>query len=161
MDTSDTNEIASTAQALLGLDVQLRRHHYHSPDEDSEPLDLIELGAIANLEWDEKDGLWAQLDELITFDVTPTRSSICIYLDEEPVVTLWATPADDGGHWLTDWEAELTQSEQQRFLRRVGELGKGSTRRVIEAVDQLRAESTEPDESAFVTSSVREWLSQR
>jgi len=160
VDTSGANETATTAEVLIGLDLHLRRHHYHSPDEDADQLDLIELGAIANLEWDDKDGLWAQLDEMITFDVTPTGSSICIYLDEEPVVTLWAARTDEGAPWLADWEADLTRSEQQRFLRRVGELGAGSRRRVIEAVDQLRAGSTEPDEGALVTSTVREWLAQ-
>ena len=161
METSGANEAAATAETLIGLDLQLRRHHYHSPDEDAEPLDLIELGALANLEWDEKDGLWAQLDELITFDITPTRSSICIYLDEEPVVTLWSASIDEGRQWLADWDAELTQSEQQHFLRRIGTLGKGSIRRVIEAVDQLRAESTDRQEQTLVTSTVREWLAQR
>ena len=160
METSSTSETRSTAELLIGLDLQLRRHHYHSPDEDAEPIDLIDLGAITNLEWDEKDGLWAQLDELITFDVTPTRSSICIYLDEEPVVTLWATPADDGTTWLADWETNLTRSEQQHFLRRVGLLGKESTQRVIAAVDRLRAEAGD-DEREFVASTVREWLSSR
>ena len=160
VDTSGANETTTTAETLAGLDLQLRRHHYHSPDEESGQLDLIELGAIANLEWDEKDGLWAQLDEMITFDVTPTGSSICIYLDEEPVVTLWAARTGQGA-WLTDWEADLTQSEQQHFLRRVGELGKDRTQRVTEAVDQLRTESTETDEKAYVTSTVREWLAQR
>ena len=76
MESSPADEAFTTAETLIGLDLQLRRHHYHSPDEDAEPLDLIELGALANLEWDEKDGLWAQLDELVTFDITPTRSSI-------------------------------------------------------------------------------------
>ena len=161
MDTSATNEIASTADTLIGLDLQLRRHHYHSPDEDSEPIDLIEIGAIANLEWDEKDGLWAQLDDLVTFDITPTRSSICIYLDEEPVLTLWATPDAGGVDWMTDWEADLTQSEQQHFLRRITLLGKESTQRVVAAVKNLRAESTAADEQEFVTSTVREWLAQR
>jgi hypothetical protein len=158
--TSGASEAATTAETLIGLDLQLRRHHYHTADEDSDQLDLIELGAIANLEWDEKDGLWAQLDELITFDITPTRSSICVYLDEEPIVTLWAARTDEGAQWLTDWEADLTQSEQQHFLRRVGGLSKDSMRRVIEAVDQLRAASTEPDERTYVTSTVREWLAQ-
>lgn len=161
METSATNEFESTAEALIGLDLQLRRHHYHSPDEDSEPLDLIEFGAIANLEWDEKDGLWAQLDDVITFDITPTRSSICIYLDEEPVVTLWATPADGGVHWTSDWEADLTQSEQQHFLRRIALLGKESTQRVVAAVNNLRTESASADEQEFVTAAVREWLAQR
>jgi hypothetical protein len=160
MDTDGANETASTAEVLIGLDLQLRRHHYHSADEDANQLDLIELKAITNLEWDEKDGLWAQLSELITFDVTPTGSSICIYLDEEPVVTLWASRTGEGSRWLADWEADLTQAEQQRFLRRVGDLGRDSRRRVIEAVDQLRSESTDPDERAFVTSTVREWLAQ-
>ena len=161
METNGANEAATAAETLIGLDLQLRRHHYHSPDEDSEALDLIELGAIANLEWDEKDGLWAQLDETITFDITPTRSSICVYLDEEPVATLWEIPTDDGNQWATDWEADLTQSERQRFLRRISELGKDSTRRIVEAIDQLRAEATEPDQQAFLTTSVREWLAQR
>ena len=161
MNSSDGTETAATAGALIGLDLQLRRHHYHTPDEDSGQTDLIELGAITNLEWDEKDGLWAQLDELITFDVTPTGSSICIYLDEDPVVTLWAIPMGEGVDWLADWEADLTQSEQQRFLRRVAELGGASTRRVIEAIDDLRTDSTEADEKAFLTSTVREWLAAR
>ena len=159
MTSNDPTETALTAEALIGLDLQLRRHHYHTPDEDSGQVDLIELGAITNLEWDEKDGLWAQLDDVITFDVTPTGSSICIYLDEDPVVTLWAMPSEEGASWLADWDADLTQSEQQRFLRRVRELGTGSTRRVIEAVEQLRTESTE--DRAFVASTVREWLSSR
>ena len=161
MDTSGTNEMSSTAETLIGLDLQLRRHHYHSPDEDSEPLDLIEVGAIANLEWDEKDGLWAQLDDLITFDVTPTGSSICIYLDEYPVVTLWATPAGQEVAWFADWDADLTQSEQQHFLRRIALLGKESTERVMSAVKSLRTESIEADEQAFLSSAVREWLAQR
>ena len=46
VETSAKNEMASTAEALIGLDLQLRRHHYHSPGEESEPLDLIELGAL-------------------------------------------------------------------------------------------------------------------
>jgi hypothetical protein len=161
VESSGANETATTAETLIGLDLQLRRHHYHSADDDADQLDLMELGAIANLEWDEKDGLWAQLDELVTFDITPTRSSICIYLDEEPVVTLWATTADQEGRWLADWEADLTQSEKQHFLRRVGLLGRESTQRVIKAVDQLRAGSTEPEEQAFVSSTIREWLTQR
>jgi hypothetical protein len=161
VNTSGLNEVESTAEALIGLDLQLRRHHYHSPDEDAEPLDLVDVGAITNLEWDEKDGLWVQLDELITFDITPTASSICIYLDEEPVVTLWAARGGSDEHWLTDWEADLTQSEQQHFLRRVQLFGKESTERVVAAVKQLRAESTEAGEQAFVASRVREWLSSR
>ncbi len=159
MDPSDINEVTSTAAVLIGLDLQLRRHHYHSPEEDSDQMDLIELRAVTNLEWDEKDGLWAQLDELITFDVTPNGSSVCIYLDEEPVVTLWRTPGGADTQWLADWEVDLTRAEQQRFFRRIAELGKDSTRRVIEAVDRLRAESSEPEERAFVASTVREWLS--
>ncbi|MDH3261525.1 MAG: hypothetical protein OEM81_07890 [Acidimicrobiia bacterium] len=161
METSGANEAATTAEALIGLDLQLRRHHYHSADEDSNQVDLIELGAIANLEWDEKDGLWAQLDERITFDITPTGSSICVYLEEEPVVTLWAARIGQSAQWLADWEADLTQSEQQHFLRRVGSLSKDRMGQVIEAVDQLRASSTDPDEQTFVTSTVREWLAQR
>jgi hypothetical protein len=161
VETEGAEEIASTALVLAGLDLQLRRHHYHSPDEDTGQMDLIELRAVANLEWDEKDGLWAQLDELITFDITPTGSSICVYLDEEPVVTLWANPTREGTRWLADWEADLTHSEQQRFLRRVGDLGKDCTQRVLEAVDQVRTESTGPEERSFVTSTVRDWLSQR
>lgn len=161
MESSDATETFTTAETLIGLDLQLRRHHYHSPDEDAEPLDLIELGALANLEWDEKDGLWAQLDELVTFDITPTRSSICIYLDEEPIVTLWATPTGQEKRWMADWEAELTQSEEQHFLRRVALLGKESTQRVIDAVDQLRSEADDPDEQASLTSNVREWLAKR
>lgn len=161
MESSGADEAARAAETLIGLDVQLRRHHYHSPDEEAEPLDLIELGALANLEWDEKDGLWAQLDELVTFDITPTRSSICIYLDEEPVVTLWATHAEQEMRWTTDWETDLTQSEQQHFLRRVGLLGKESTQRVIKAVDQLRTGATESEDQAAVAAAVREWLAQR
>jgi len=161
VETSGANEAATTAEALIGLDLQLRRHHYHSADEDSNQVDLIELGAIANLEWDEKDGLWAQLDERITFDITPTGSSICVYLEEEPVVTLWAARIGQSAQWLADWEADLTQSEQQHFLRRVGSLSKDRMGQVIEAVDQLRASSTDPDEQTFVTSTVREWLAQR
>jgi hypothetical protein len=161
VETSANKEMASTAEALIGLDLQLRRHHYHSPDEESEPIDLIELGALANLEWDENDGLWAQLDDLVTFDITPTASSICIYLDEEPVVTLWATSTSEGTHWLADWDADLTQSEQQHFLRKIRLLGTESTQRVITAVKNLRAESAEPDERAMVASTVREWLAQR
>ncbi len=161
MDSSGANETVGTADTLIGLDIQLRRHHYHSPDEDAEPLDLIDLGALANLEWDEKDGLWAQLDELVTFDITPTRSSICIYLDEEPIVTLWAAPPGREERWLADWEADLTQSEKQHFLRRVALLGRESTGRVIEAVDQLRREAAEPDDQAAVAATVREWLAQR
>ena len=42
MDTSSTNEIEATAGRLIGLDLQLRRHHYHSSDENAEPLDLID-----------------------------------------------------------------------------------------------------------------------
>ena len=160
MESSGAYEAATTAETLIGLDLQLRRHHYHSPNEDAEPVDLIDLGALTNLEWDEKDGLWAQLDELVTFDITPTRSSICIYLDEEPVVTLWATTGQEK-RWLADWETDLTQSEQQHFLRRVGLLGKESTQRVIAAVDQLRAGAQEPDERAVVSSAVRGWLAQR
>ncbi len=161
VESSGAGEAATAAEVLIGLDVQLRRHHYHSPDEEAEPLDLIELGALANLEWDEKDGLWAQLDELVTFDITPARSSICIYLDEEPVVTLWASPAGQDMRWLTDWETDLTQSEQQHFLRRVGLLGKESTQRVIKAVDQLRTGAIESEEQHAVAAAVREWLAQR
>ena len=161
MESSGANETVTTAETLIGLDLQLRRHHYHSPDENAEPLDLIELGALANLEWDEKDGLWAQLDELVTFDITPTRSSICIYLDEEPVVTLWATPAGQEKRWLADWDPDLTQSEQQHFLRRVTLLGQQSTQRVIDAVDQLRSNADDPEEQASLTSTVREWLAHR
>jgi hypothetical protein len=161
MDTSSTKEIDATAEILIGLDLQLRRHHYHSPDEDAEPLDLIDIGALTNLEWDEKDGLWVQLDDLITFDITPTGSSICIYLDEEPVATLWAAPTPDGRHWTADWEADLTTSERQHFLRRVGVLGKECTERVVAAVDRLRAESAGTEDRGFVASSVREWLAAR
>jgi hypothetical protein len=155
-----TNEIEATAGNLVGLDLQLRRHHYHSPDEEAEPLDLIDMGAIANLEWDEKDGLWVQLDDLITFDITPTGSSICIYLDEEPVVTLWADPTAEKG-WMGDWEADLTGSERQHFLRRVGVLAKESRERVVAAVDRLRAETDGTEDRVFVASTVREWLSSR
>jgi hypothetical protein len=161
VESSGANETITTAEALIGLDLQLRRHHYHSPDEDAEPRDLIELGALTNLEWDEKDGLWAQLDELVTFDITPTRSSICIYLDEEPVVTLWSTPAGQEKRWLADWDVDLTQSERQHFLRRVALLGRESTERVVNAVDQLRSEAEDPDEQASLASTVREWLAQR
>jgi hypothetical protein len=161
VDSSTTREAATTAETLIGLDIQLRRHHYHSPDEDAEPTDLIELGALANLEWDEKDGLWAQLDELVTFDITPTRSSICVYLDEEPIVTLWAMPGGPETRWMTDWDADLTQSEQQHFLRRVNLLGKESTQRVIKAVDDLRSEAAVPEDQTSVASAVREWLAQR
>lgn len=161
MESSTTREAATTAETLIGLDIQLRRHHYHSPDEDAEPIDLIELGALANLEWDEKDGLWAQLDELVTFDITPTRSSICVYLDEEPIVTLWATPGGPETSWMTDWDTDLTQSERQHFLRRVNLLGKESTQRVIKAVDDLRSEAAVPEDQAAVASAVREWLAQR
>jgi hypothetical protein len=161
MDTSSTNEIEATAGRLIGLDLQLRRHHYHSSDENAEPLDLIDMGAITNLEWDEKDGLWVQLDDLITFDITPTGSSICIYLDEEPVVTLWASPGSSEKHWTADWETDLTASERQHFLRRVGVLGKESTERVVAAVDRLRAETESSEDRAFVASTVREWLSAR
>lgn len=161
METNNTSEIDTAAEVLIGLDLQLRRHHYHSPDEDAEPLDLIDVGALTNLEWDEKDGLWVQLDDLITFDITPTASSICIYLDEEPVVTLWAPPARAEQRWTADWEADLTSSERQHFLRRIGVLGKESTERVIAAVDRLRAESGGTDDRSFVASTVREWLSAR
>ena len=161
MESSTADEAFTTAETLIGLDIQLRRHHYHSPDEDAEPLDLIELGALANLEWDEKDGLWAQLDELVTFDITPTRSSICIYLDEEPVVTLWATATGEETRWMADWDADLTRSEQQHFLRRVGLLGRESTQRVIKAVDELRTEALPPEERTVVGAAVREWLAQR
>ncbi len=160
METSISNEARSTAEALIVLDLQLRRHHYHSPDEDAEPLDLVEIGAITNLEWDEKDGLWAQLDDQITFDITPTGSSICIYLDEEPVATLWAMPDGAETHWAVDWDADLTSSEQQHFLRKVGLLGKESAERVIAAVNGLRADSTTEDREA-VAATVREWLSSR
>jgi hypothetical protein len=160
VESSTAGEAATTAETLIGLDIQLRRHHYHSPDEEAEPLDLIELGALANLEWDEKDGLWAQLDELVTFDITPTRSSVCIYLDEEPIVTLWATPAGKDTRWMADWDADLTQSEQQHFLRRVSLLGKESTQRVIKAVDALRTEANPSEDQAVVASTVREWLAQ-
>ena len=161
MESSGAGEAATAAETLIGLDLQLRRHHYHSPDEEAEPLDLIEMGALANLEWDEKDGLWAQLDELVTFDITPTRSSICIYLDEEPVVTLWATPAGRETRWMADWDADLTQSEQQHFLRRVGLLGKESMQRVIKAVDELRTGAIESADEDEVAATVREWLAQR
>lgn len=161
MEPSGAGEATTAAETLIGLDLQLRRHHYHSPDEEAEPLDLIELGALANLEWDEKDGLWAQLDQLLTFDITPTRSSICIYLDEEPVVTLWADPTGQETPWLADWETDLTQSEQQHFLRRVGLLGKESAQRVIKAVDALRTGAIQPEEQTVVASAVREWLAQR
>lgn len=160
METSSTNEATATAETLIGLDLQLRRHHYHSPDEEAEPADLIGVGAIINLEWDEKDGLWAQLDDQITFDITPTGSSICVYLDEEPVATFWASPSSTDTNWAVDWETDLTQSERQHFLRRVGLLGKESTQRIIAAIDRLRKESIDEDRS-FVASAVREWLSQR
>ena len=76
-------------------------------------------------------------------------------------MTLWATPAGQEKRWLADWDVDLTQSEKQHFLRRVALLGRESTQRVINAVDQLRSEADDPDGQASLTSTVREWLAQR
>jgi hypothetical protein len=73
---------------------------------------------------------------------------------------LWATATSESTYWPTDWDADLTQSEQQHFLRRIRLLSTESTQRLIAAVKNLRAGSAEPDERAFVTSTVREWLAQ-
>lgn len=158
--SDDISEIESTARALVALDLQLRRHHYHLADDEAEPVDLIETGAIANLEWDDKDGLWVQFDELITFDITPTGSSICVYANEDPIVTLWAEQTSGGRMWTADWDTDLTHSEQGRFLRRVGDLARNATHLVTRAVEEIRAVTAGEDaeERAYATEVVREWL---
>ncbi len=155
------DETANTALSLIGLDIELRRHHYHSPDEVDQQLDLIEEGVITNLEWDEKDGLWVQFDEVVTFDITPTHSSICVYADEDPVVTLWANTI--GAKWQSDWDAELTHTERQRFLRRVADLAERATQGARRATEALRvaAASDEQDDRAEAAALVRKWLAGR
>ncbi len=156
-------EARGAALALVGLDLELRRHHYHSPEEESGQVDLIDAGAIANLEWDDKDGLWAQFDEVIAFDMTPTRSSICIYADGSPVVTIWAVETPEGQRWQSDWETDLTHSERQRLLRRVAEMAGRSAAAVSDITAALLAASRDEDteEASYTSSVVRDWLAGR
>lgn len=160
MDNDVTDEAANTAGALIDLDLELRRHHYHSPDEQDGQLDLIEEGVVMNLEWDEQDGLWVQFDEVVTFDITPTRTSLCVYAEDGPVVTLWAAATAAGRTWRTDWEVDLTHSERQRFLRRVADIARHRVELTRRATEALRADAAleDAEERTETAEAVREWL---
>jgi len=58
---------ATAGSALARLAVRFRRHYFHLPYELA-PDDLIAEGLVLNLDWDERDSLWVQLDPMITID---------------------------------------------------------------------------------------------
>ncbi len=95
--------------------------------------------------------------------MTPTRSSICIYADASPVVTIWAVETPEGQRWQSDWETDLTHSERQRLLRRVAEMAGRSAAAVSDITAALLAASPDedPEEAAHTSSVVRDWLAGR
>ena len=68
----------NAGRALGRLAAQLRRHYFHLPYELA-PDDLIEEGLVVNLDWDERDSLWVQLDATITLDAPAAGSPLTVY----------------------------------------------------------------------------------
>lgn len=148
---------AKTGTALAQLAVQLRRHYYHLPYELA-PDDLIEAGLLVNLDWDERDSLWAQLDAVVTLDSPVGGSPVTVYAEEGPVVTLWR--AVDGAGWTADWDVDLDDAERNRLLEKLGALAQGLTSRIDGLVaDYLTTGAElEEDDRIETTHVAREWL---
>ncbi len=147
----------TTATTLQRLAMELRRHYYHLPY-DLGPDDLIEEGIILNLDWDERDSLWAQLDPTVTLDAPVTGSPLAVYAEEGPVVTFWSLP--DGG-WRADWDVDLDAPARSGFLTRLDELAGRIADGVAGVVDTHLADAAQlqEDDRMETTEVAREWLS--
>ncbi|MDF1596401.1 MAG: hypothetical protein P1T08_09960 [Acidimicrobiia bacterium] len=153
------SEETRAAVALGELAMQLRRHYYHRPYEQA-PDDLIEEGIIGNLEWDERDGLWVQIDATITLEVPPTGSPLGIYAEEGPVVSLWRSVGAAGIDWSADWDVGLTAIDQQAFLGKLADTAVRMAAGVQGFVQQFLVASAEleEDERQETGDVAREWL---
>ncbi len=154
----EMSEETRAAVALGELALQLRRHYYHRPYEQA-PDDLIEEGIIGNLEWDERDGLWVQIDATITLEVPPAGSPLGIYAEEGPVVSLWRSGAA-GADWSADWDVGLSAVEQQSFLGKLADTAVRMAAGVQGFVRQFLVASSEleEDERQETGDVAREWL---
>lgn len=156
----EISEETRAAVSLSELAMQLRRHYYHLPYEQA-PDDLLEEGLVVNLDWDERDSLWVQLDTTITLDAPPTGSPLAVYAEQGPVVTLWRVKADSG--WKADWDVDLLDSDRKRFLRKLAELADVVASGVDALVRDYQAAAIELDEDDRIetTDVAREWLTVR
>ncbi|HSR44709.1 MAG TPA: hypothetical protein VLT15_05685 [Acidimicrobiia bacterium] len=148
---------AKTGTALAQLAVQLRRHYYHLPYELA-PDDLIEAGLLVNLDWDERDSLWAQLDAVVTLDSPVGGSPVTVYAEEGPVVTLWRSV--DGTGWAADWDVDLDAAERNRLLEKLTALAQGVAAKIDGLVADYLATGAELEEDDRIetTHVAREWL---
>ena len=155
----EISEEVRASVALGQLALQLRRHYYHRPYETA-PDDLIDEGIVVNLEWDERDAIWVQFDTTVTLEIPSIGSPLGIYAEEGPVVTLWRAGTPDGFDWKADWDADLTHSDRQRFLRKLSDrasLVTGEVEAFLQAY--LNASSELEKEDRQETADVaREWL---
>lgn len=147
---------AKTAMALQRLAMELRRHYYHLPYELA-PDDLIDAGIIVNLDWDERDSLWAQLDPTVTLDAPVGGSPLAVYAEEGPVVTLWSVP---GGTWRADWDVDLDGDARSQFLSRLEGVAGRMAAAVAGVVDAhlVAAADLQEDDRVETSEVAREWL---
>ena len=148
---------ATAGSALARMAVRFRRHYFHLPYELA-PDDLIAQGLVLNLDWDERDSLWVQLDPTITIDAPVGGSPLSVYAEEGPVVTLWR-PAS-GVDWAADWDVDLTEGERSQFLEKLATMADV----VAVGIDRLvedylsAAVELEEDDRIETTDVAREWL---
>jgi hypothetical protein len=147
----------NAGRALGRLAAQLRRHYFHLPYELA-PDDLIEEGLVVNLDWDERDSLWVQLDATITLDAPAAGSPLTVYAEGGPVVTLWGV---DGREWTADWDVDLNDAERAQLLGKLTDLGDRLATRVDALVgDYLDAAAELGEDDRIETTDVaREWIS--
>lgn len=155
----ETNEETRAATSLSALALELRRHYYHYPYEQA-PDDLIEADIITNLEWDERDSLWVAFDVTITLEVPPGGTPIGVYAEEGPVVTMWRGVGEGGNVWTADWDVDLTNTEKQKFLRRLSDSCSATAEEVRKVTaDRLtEAASLDEDDRQETSDVVREWM---
>jgi hypothetical protein len=159
---TEQEDVRQAATAILELAHQLRRHYYHSAGEQAS-LDLIHAGAVLNLEWDERDALWVQLDATITLEVPANGTTIGVYAEQGPVVTLWFLPISSGETIRADWDLDLPLSERERFLRKVAGAAADTARQVNGIVGAIldAPSQAEAEDRRDTVDVVRDWLSGR
>lgn len=147
----------NAGRALGRLAAQLRRHYYHLPYELA-PDDLIEEDLVVNLDWDERDSLWVQLDATITLDAPAAGSPLTVYAEEGPVVTLWSVA---GQEWTADWDVDLNDAERGQLFGGLIDLADRVATRVDAMVGDYLAAAVElgEDDRIETTDVAREWIS--
>ena len=90
----------------------------------------------------------------------PGGTPIGVYAEEGPVVTMWRSVGEHGDFWTADWDVDLTPTEKEEFLNKLGEssLATAAEVRKITAGRLSAAESLDADDRQETSDVVREWM---